>query len=200
MWESAEALNSFRASPSCAAVLQTLGCEDDPLSGLRYEYGFAIGERRMGDELHGRMIVDVLNVKGPHKEGLSCIKTAFEGWVPEGCESLNQRPFYSRHAYAWMDVDGVTSSRSVVWYHFFRWNDSDRFTAEREVVAAGERATHESWAARVARIMPPVVSWTQERWDIRFAPCDVPEADSEEEAGNAGGDKPGEGSGQWLDI
>lgn len=98
--------------------------------------------------------------------------------MPKGCEDLRGPPVFQFNAYAWADdhpqerpeamVD--TSRGQAMCYLLFRWNGNGA-TPEREEASVNEPGAHEWWAKAVAKAMPPVEAWEQERWDIEVAPC-----------------------------
>jgi hypothetical protein len=81
------------------------------------------------------------------------------------------------------DID--MQGRSVL-CEFHLWPQKYGATPEQEEASAADPQARESWKEAVARVMPPVTAWVQERWDIlevpRFYPPEEPEEiDSEYE-------------------
>ncbi|KAI1426994.1 hypothetical protein F5Y12DRAFT_739436 [Xylaria sp. FL1777] len=200
-WESADALEAFRHSPLCGEFLQSLGRDDDDadesLLSLQYASGFWIDA--VHDELSGRITLNRFKIPfigAPDRRSwLNTILTAFgsttrfgspRGFMPKGCEDLRGPPAVQYKAFAWVD-DGQeqttianTSPNMAICFLFWRWNCQGAST-EREEASVKEPGAHELWAETVAKAMPPVETWEQERWDIEIAPCYIRRVDDEEE-------------------
>lgn len=184
VWESADALKDFQHSPLCSEFLQSLGCENEneSLLSLQWDSGFSMGENLgQADDLHGRMTLTTFNI--PYTGVPDCkawrraLADAFGGFMPKGCEDLRSPPAFQWKAYAWVDDNhqeqptaAETSRGQAVCYQFFRWNGNGA-SPEREEASARDPGAHELWAKTVAKAMPPVEAWKQERWDIEVAPC-----------------------------
>lgn len=64
---------------------------------------------------------------------------------------------------------------------FRHWTGVYGVTPELEEVSAKDPLARESWVQAVAKVMPPVTAWEQERWDIRVVPSfESPEEDEDE--------------------
>jgi hypothetical protein len=88
--------------------------------------------------------------------------------------------------------------RSVL-CEFHLWPRRYGVTPEHEEASAADPQARESWKEAVAKVMPPVTAWVQERWDILKVPYLEPpeEIDPEEieyerlcEAARKAGEKP----------
>lgn len=76
----------------------------------------------------------------------------------------------------------TTAAGWLVVYMFRLWNGLYGGTPEREEASAKNPLSKESWAQAVAKAMPPVTAWEQERWDIQLAPSYIiPEREEAEE-------------------
>jgi hypothetical protein len=77
--------------------------------------------------------------------------------------------------------DTSTQGRTVI-CEFHLWPPKYGATPEHEEASAADPQARESWNEAAARVMPPVSTWVQERWDIRRLVCPDPpgEIDSEE--------------------
>lgn len=64
---------------------------------------------------------------------------------------------------------------------FRLWPKENGFTPELEDAAAKDPVARASWDQAVAKVMPPVMAWKQERWDVRTVPGFPPDEDLEEE-------------------
>ncbi|KAJ2965623.1 hypothetical protein NUW58_g10852 [Xylaria curta] len=72
-------------------------------------------------------------------------------------------------------VEAGIKSGQEVWYQFRFWNGFGGATPEREEASANHPLAGESWAQTVAKVIPPVTSWEQERWDVQLVPVEVVE-------------------------
>lgn len=131
------------------------------------------------------------------EEWRKAVHDAVDGFMPRGCEDIRsawnaRMQFWT--AWAWADDDlthlrrraamtkgaveeggeeqgkANTSARRAFMCQFRRWNGYSNATPERESAAAASELARESWARRVATVMPPVTDWEQERWDIQVVP------------------------------
>ena len=154
---------------------------------------------RSEDNLQGRITLTALAMPytgDPAPESWrTAVYSALSDFVPKGCEDLREQwPPTRMHfwtAWAWVDGNIWQPERRVataegegdqsILCQFRRWNGYSGATPEREEASAVSALARESWAERVATVMPPVTAWEQERWDIRLAPM-APE--EEEEEGN----------------
>jgi hypothetical protein len=130
--------------------------------------------------------------------------------MPAGCEALSRSlpRWFGWQAFAWVDTakqalalkdmvgqpqqsavaDGgekkdLGDQETAIGYHFSRWNGNDA-CPEREDATANDPRAKETWDKTLAKTMPPVSFWMQERWDVELAPCCHVEpvwADEEEE-------------------
>ena len=135
------------------------------------------------------------------------IGASFNGFMPAGCEALSRslpRQF-DWQAFAWVDTvkqalalrtvveeaqpSAVTSGmreqdvdhqEKAVGYHFFRWNGNDA-SPEWEDATAKDPKTKDSWDKTLAKSMPLVSFWEQERWNVELAPCYHVETAGEED-------------------
>lgn len=62
-----------------------------------------------------------------------------------------------------------TQGRTIL-CEFRLWPRSCDVTPEHEEASATDPQARESWDQAVAKVMPPVTAWEQERWDIRQVP------------------------------
>lgn len=201
VWESTDALKAFQHTPSCDAFLQALGCENkgESLLSLRWDSGFFLGDGPGSrDDLHGRITLTILNIPYigiPDRNAWGhAIFAAFGVFMPEGCDDLRGPPVFQWNAYTWVDTVQEeqttalqTGQGQAACYLFFRWNGNGASPA-REEASAKDPAARESWARAVAKAMPPVGSWDQERWDIEVAPCCIYLDDTDEDGDDDAGD------------
>ncbi|OBT66960.1 hypothetical protein VE03_04214 [Pseudogymnoascus sp. 23342-1-I1] len=105
------------------------------------------------------------------------MRNAFCQFRPRGCEDIHSLLTLT-HALSIGDpwqlgeqlaTAGDGGGRSVL-CEFRQWNGYAGATLEREEAAANSPLTKESWAQKLAEVMPPVTAWAQERWDIQLAP------------------------------
>lgn len=75
---------------------------------------------------------------------------------------------------------GGDQEKAAVGYHFFRWNGNDN-APELEDATTKDTKAKESWDRWLAKTMPPVSFWGQERWDVELAPCYHVEAAEEDD-------------------
>lgn len=97
---------------------------------------------------------------------------------------------------AWLDTGDTSVNRDIgqegqhaatagdqggqaILCEFRKWSTYSDITAEDEEAWAKSPQARESWAWRMAEIMPPITAWKQERWNIRLTPRPV--ATQEEE-------------------
>ena len=71
-------------------------------------------------------------------------------------------------------AQGDTEHGRTVICEFHLWPREWGATPEHEEASATDPQARESWNEAVAKVMPPVTAWVQERWDI----CDVPRFES----------------------
>jgi hypothetical protein len=79
------------------------------------------------------------------------------------------------------DQDPEDGRGRTVIYEFHLWPSKWGATPEHEEASAADPQARESWKEAVAKVMPPVTAWVQERWDIQKMPYLEPEEDEEEE-------------------
>jgi len=188
----------FEASLLCGKFLQGLGCKDDDplLVSFKWHASFWFG-----DNLYGRVTRTTLVIPytclPEHEAWGREIGVSFNGFMPAGCQALRlslPRPF-GWQAFAWVDtvkqalalkdivkqvqplaVTGgseqqyVGDQEKAVGYHFFRWNGNDA-SLEQEDATARDLKAKESWDKALAKTMPLVSFWEQERWGVELAPC-----------------------------
>ena len=196
----------FEASPLCGKLLQDLGCKDDgPLISFQWAVGFWFA-----DDLYGRVTRTTLVVPytglPEYDTWRRKMLRKFKGFMPAGCEALRSslpKPFRYQ-AFAWVDTamqalalkdtvewawpsavggeqQDVGEQENAVGYHFFRWNGNDA-APEWEDATTKDPKAKESWDETLAKTMPPVSFWEQERWDVELAPCyHVEPAEEDEE-------------------
>ncbi|KAI2627952.1 hypothetical protein GGS26DRAFT_126605 [Hypomontagnella submonticulosa] len=119
------------------------------------------------------------------------VREAFGRFLPKGCEDLvvhYPRPrTYQWTAWASVDSDVCQLGNRTIFCEYRRWADYHHVsgfngaTVEREEVVANSPEARESWAQTVAKAMPPVAVWEQERWDIQVATCYIPVPEDEDE-------------------
>lgn len=204
MWETAEALEAFEASPASHQLLEDLHCQmsrpplHQLLKDLKFETAppslFALEEHYCGtfsleQNLHGRITLTILHVRveddilaNTAQQEVPYRKPSLSGFLPflpAGCRDLHGPRCHSRLVFTWstrehqqqrIQPDGTRAAREALCYLFFRWNGYHG-TPEREEAAAQDAKARKSWADAVAKVMPPVVAWEQERWHIKTAPC-----------------------------
>ena len=81
---------------------------------------------------------------------------AEDGWVKSKFGKLEQTQ---------EDIQG----RTII-CEFHLWPRKWGATPEHEEASATDPQARESWNEAVAKVMPPVTAWVQERWDIREVP------------------------------
>ncbi|KAJ4303202.1 hypothetical protein N0V90_002095 [Kalmusia sp. IMI 367209] len=171
-WETADALHSFEQSPMCSTLLHDLGCETASLLSLQWEHGFFLDDR-----LYGRVTLSICAGPADRETWHNATKAAFRVFIPKGCNDVvSWRPPRRLWAITWVDGAPVPEALAVegkseysVRYEFFRWNSSD-VGKEREEASFREPGAKDVWAEGVANVVPPALSWAQERWDIEIAP------------------------------
>ncbi|KAI2606574.1 hypothetical protein GGR54DRAFT_438095 [Hypoxylon sp. NC1633] len=110
--------------------------------------------------------------------------------MPRGCEDLLAQwplrlstPFWpawtSWTAWAWVDREPLQIGQQMatagnetdqaIMCEFRRWDGYRGATPEREEALAQNPLARGSWTQEVAKVMPPVTDWAQERWDIQIA-------------------------------
>lgn len=175
--------------------------DDDPLQTLlvsfQWDAGFWFGDDLYGRVTRTTLVIPYTGLPEREAWGFK-IGVSFNGFMPAGCEALRlslPRPF-GWQAFAWVDevkqalalkdmvkqaqpsaVTGgaeqqqdVGGQEKAVGYHFFRWNGNDA-SPEREDATARDPKAKESWDKTLAKTMPPVSFWEQERWVVELAPC-----------------------------
>lgn len=85
---------------------------------------------------------------------------AEDGWVESKFGKLEQ-------------AQEDTQCRTVI-CEFHLWSGEWGPTPEHEEASATDPQARESWNEAVAKVMPPVTAWVQERWDIRRVPRHYP--------------------------
>ena len=82
---------------------------------------------------------------------------AEDGWVESKFGKLEQ-------------AQGDAQQGRTVICEFHLWPRAWGATPEHEEASATDPQARESWNEAVAKVMPPVTAWVQERWDIRNVP------------------------------
>ncbi|KFZ09742.1 hypothetical protein V501_05498 [Pseudogymnoascus sp. VKM F-4519 (FW-2642)] len=134
----------------------------------------------------------------------SAVRKAFDEFWPKGCEDISSTPMQTHFWKQWAIVDnkdalmdsdpwqlgeqvataGNEGGRMVL-CEFRQWNGYSGATPEREEATANNPLTRESWAQMFAKVMPPVMAWAKERWDIQLLPeKEEEEGEYEEDSGN----------------
>ncbi|KAI1424012.1 hypothetical protein F5Y12DRAFT_754291 [Xylaria sp. FL1777] len=186
-WESADALNDFQHSPACGEFLQGLGCENESLLSLQYAKGLT-----MESALPGRVTLNILTIPYtgvPDRETWrDAILSAFKGFMPKGGGTPNSPQIFRWSTYAWVDDEqqkqptpaDTAGQRQATCYQFYCWIGAGT-TVNEEEVSAKDPESYGLWAERMARAMPPVEAWVQERWHIKREPIDIdPEEEDDE--------------------
>ncbi|KAI1470385.1 uncharacterized protein F4812DRAFT_417327, partial [Daldinia caldariorum] len=165
---------------------------------------------RFEEDLQGRVTLTILAIPytgDPVPEPwASAVHSTFDQFLPEGCEDLSaQWPGARMHFWtAWAWVDGgipqqqeggeeenvaagkkkkkkKKKSDQAFLCEFRRWNGYHGATPELEEFLAKSPRARQSWAETVAKVMPPVTAWDQERWDVRLMPDYISLGEDEEE-------------------
>ncbi|KAI1807188.1 hypothetical protein F4811DRAFT_550143 [Daldinia bambusicola] len=206
------------ASPASGALLWSAFPVDASSSSasarfLSFQWN---GGYRFEEDLQGRVTLTILAIPytgDPVPESwTTAVYDAFEQLLPEGCEEISaQWPDARMHfwtAWAWIDSDisqhqeegeeeveaGKKKSGQALLCEFRRWNGCHGATPELEEALAKSPQARESWAETIAKVMPPVMAWDQERWDIRLAPHYIsPEEEEDKEEGQDEEDEEYEG-------
>lgn len=212
VWESVPALQSFEDSSLCGDLLRDLGCDanEQALVSFQWKVGFWFG-----DDLHGRITRTALVVpyteEPEYDDWRAQMLPKFNGFMPADCKELRHSlpKAFQFQSFAWVDTVRETlalreidkeiqasimggeeqggKQHHAIGYHFFRWNGNDDAPNWEEVLAQDPKA-RESWDKTLAKIMPPVNAWGQERWDLKLALCYQVEVDEEEDTGGSGDD------------
>ncbi len=145
-------------------------------------------------KVEGRVTLNAFLV--PHKGDLSAtnpwyksLRAVLGRFQPRGSEFIEERisPGWQRFTTTWfwaLAEDGWVESKfgkseqsqrdtqqgRTIICEFHLWSREWGATPEHEEASATDPQARESWNEAVAKVMPPVTAWVQERWDI----CDVP--------------------------
>ncbi|TRX89682.1 hypothetical protein FHL15_009432 [Xylaria flabelliformis] len=184
-WESADELSYFQHTPACGEFLRGLGCENKSLLSLQYDTGaFFEGH------LLGRVTLNILTIPytgvPDRKTWSNSIQHAFQGFMPKGGGKPGIPHIFRWKTSAWVDDGHQEQSapveigpRHATYYLFYCWVGQTTSAVEEEI-SAKDPESHGLWAARVARVMPPVEAWEQERWDIKRAPLNTDPASGDD--------------------
>ncbi|KAI1358577.1 hypothetical protein F5Y08DRAFT_321529 [Xylaria arbuscula] len=191
LWESDEALETFRQTSASGELLRGLGHEDGSVVKLRYcasgtlEYSF-----------HGPVTLNIFTIPytdiADYDAWRDTICGAFGGFVPT--RVINHPPIFRvSHCY-WVDeqqeVQSMTEEvrqKQASFYQFYCWDllnpwyDDDASTREEEF-SANDPESYAKWTERVTKASPPVEGWVQERWHITPEPYEEESLDEEEYA------------------
>lgn len=159
---------------------------------FRWVTGFGFEE-----DLQGRITLTVLVVpytsdsipESSRNAMHNALRGAFSQFWPRGCEDIHSLLTLTRFWKTWAMVDnkdalltsdpwqlgeqvgkGGDEGGRMVLCEFRQWNGYAGATLEREEAAANSPLTRESWAQKLAEVMPPVTAWEQERWDVQLVP------------------------------
>ncbi|KAI0181023.1 hypothetical protein GGR52DRAFT_567271 [Hypoxylon sp. FL1284] len=212
LWESADALSNFQASPACAEFLQGLPAENDAQASVEsgtllrrlslnedgtssaattassrfFSFQWTTPSPLQGD-LQGRVTVTALAMPHVTQSWHDDVRNALGQFVPAGCEDLLSSgvPLRFWTGWGWVDTQNGGNNGDTgpfIFCEFRRWDGYGGATPEREEAAANSPLAKESWARTVAKLMPPVTAWEQERWDTKLAPSFIyPDDDDEDE-------------------
>ena len=78
------------------------------------------------------------------------------------------------------DRPDVGDQEKAIGYYLFRWNGNDASPVREEATAKDPKAK-KSWHEMMAKIMPPVLYWERERWNVKLAPSYHSEPAGEDE-------------------
>ncbi|KAI1755070.1 hypothetical protein F4782DRAFT_527799 [Xylaria castorea] len=156
-------------------VLRGLGCENESLLSLQWDSGSSLE-----DNLLGRVTLNILTIPytgvSDRKTWSNAIQNAFQGFMPKGGGKPGTPRIFCWKTSAWVDdghleqpTPAEIGPRQAAYYLFYCWV-GHMTSAVQEEVSAKDPESHGLWAARVAKAMPPVEAWEQERWDIERAP------------------------------
>ncbi|ETS73387.1 hypothetical protein PFICI_14992 [Pestalotiopsis fici W106-1] len=147
-------------------------------------------------ELEGRVTLNLFLI--PRKDDISTMMTWYQRlkevlgcFLPRGFEFVKWRPRFSwQYLTLWFWVvsedqwiekafgklenpQGEESQGRTIICEFHVWPIQGA-DLEQENALATDPQTRESWSESVARVMPPVTAWQQERWDARQVPRFLP--------------------------
>ncbi|KAJ3564420.1 hypothetical protein NPX13_g7849 [Xylaria arbuscula] len=176
-WESAEALRTFQETPASRELLQGLGCGNESIVRLRYMTGGT-----MQSLLPGRVTLNIFTIPYTgtpnYDEWCDTILSPFCGFMPKGGGAPGRPQIFRFPTCAWEEDDQQVQpttegieQKQATFYLFYCWQGSD--TSMKEEISANDPESKNLWAERVARASPPVESWVQERWHIRYQPCEI---------------------------
>ncbi|KAI3317680.1 hypothetical protein HD806DRAFT_514354 [Xylariaceae sp. AK1471] len=77
----------------------------------------------------------------------------------------------------WEEKQDVGESAPTLLCEFRTWNGNFDATPELEETSAKDPLARESWEKAVEWVIPPMVAWVQERWDLRVFRLNTPEDD-----------------------
>ncbi|KAI0837651.1 hypothetical protein F5Y06DRAFT_70979 [Hypoxylon sp. FL0890] len=186
--------NDMQASLVSGALLRGLSLSDADDASLlsarsRFlSFGWKMGFGSFNWDLQGRITLTAFAlpytacpIPEPWRDA---VYGTFSNFLPTGCEELRswrrvKIEYWSQ--WAWVDsglsqleqqaaAAGNKSYRTVL-CQFRRWNGSGGATRELEEASAKSPLARESWAREVAKVMPPVTAWEQQRWDIQSPPA-----------------------------
>ncbi|KFY36992.1 hypothetical protein V494_04905 [Pseudogymnoascus sp. VKM F-4513 (FW-928)] len=128
------------------------------------------------------------------------VHSVLDKFRPSGCEDIHSLPMQTgwwkllatvdnKDALAdndpWQLGERVPTAENetgrMVLCEFRQWNGHSNATLEREEATANNPLTRESWNQMLATLMPPVIDWAKERWDIQLLPRAVVEEEEYEE-------------------
>ncbi|KFY01607.1 hypothetical protein O988_02652 [Pseudogymnoascus sp. VKM F-3808] len=131
---------------------------------------------------------------------LLTVRGAFDQFRPKGYEDIGSPPMQTHLWKEWALVDNqdalmdsdpwqlggrvATAGNEggrIVMCEFRRWAGHFGATLEREEATVNSPLTRESWAQKLAEVMPPVTAWAKERWDIQLVPRQEEEEEGEDE-------------------
>ncbi|KAK3306282.1 uncharacterized protein B0T15DRAFT_551952 [Chaetomium strumarium] len=184
---------------SSSSALGSLTLEDAPPAASRFLILEEITHIPHG-EVEGRITLNAFLVAGkcvpstgwpPYK----ALREVFGSFQPRGSEFIRGHGArwgarWQQYKTTWFWVlaeDGWVESKfgkksepdqdRTVICEFHRWPREWGVTPEHEEASAADPQARESWNEAVAKVMPPVTAWVQERWDIRKVPLFDPEED-----------------------
>ena len=195
--------NGLRVSSesSLASAVSSLSLQDASSRFLTLQESTGLPKA----DVEGRVTFNAFLV--PHERDHETTRSAYEalrdelyGFEPRGFEFIEgtglnweqyhttwfwtlEEDYWVQSKFGKLEQSEETAEGRTVICEFHLWSPGSGASPELEEAAAANPETRESWHEAVAKVMPPVTAWVQERWHVTPLPrYELPYEPSKESA------------------
>ncbi|KAH7311224.1 hypothetical protein B0I35DRAFT_357121 [Stachybotrys elegans] len=189
-----------QVSIESGSALSSLSLEDSSMSPPSRFLTLSYVDSRPTSKLEGRITLSAFMIPRTYNPSINDLRNGPGRFFPPGSEYIQyERWLRWEQKIVWFSVIAEDSwveekfgelaknqDRKIfcelrVWPNPNDYNASSEPGAECEEASAKDPQTRALWNQAVAKVMPPVTSWEQERWDIREVPRFYPPAELSQE-------------------